>query len=391
MTKRTVFVTGYPYARDAYRRTFDHISDEDMRIRFILPCSWPIKGGQVIFRPEKNERTTLIPAWFSHSHYPLIGGILKGWMPAMPFVLFRHAHRGDILFTALEPTLLSALYNGVAAKLMGMKHVLFTWENIPYEKKHGRIGLVFKNFVLTLNRWFSDGIVCGNPKADEIMADLGFKRRAVIPISGIDTERFRPRSRPESYAGVSIADKTTLCYAGALDDRKGLSYLLDAFQQLVSKGRAVHLFLAGAGPMQSELQDRVRETELKGHVTLLPWLSPDELAEMLAATDIFIYPSTSRGGWSEQFGYVVAEALASGKPVIVSTSGALPWVVKNRQSGIVVPERNVEAIKDAVELLIEDQALRIRMGSAASRDAAQRFGYVPIASQYVRFIRSLLS
>jgi len=166
---KNILIAGYPYIRENYLNTFNFYPEKE-KIFFLLPKVWKIKNGQVVYNAPKRANIFTANAYFYHSNYPLIGGLLKGWMPGFFTFLVRNKKPKniDLIVTLTEPILLSTLYQSIISKLFGAKHLLFTWENISYDAKFSGLNFFLKNIIIKLNLFFSDGIICGNKKAVEI-------------------------------------------------------------------------------------------------------------------------------------------------------------------------------------------------------------------------------
>ena len=164
-----VVITGYTFTRKNLFEVFDSYPEKD-NLYFILPDNWKAKDGKVVFEPFKKEGFNIYhsTAFFFHSHYPFLGGLLKGWMPFFIFRLIwlRVFKRVNILYTAGEPNLLATLYNAFWAKILGMKHIFLFWENIPYEKKDKGIKLFLKKLIIERISCFPTGryAVCAKLK-----------------------------------------------------------------------------------------------------------------------------------------------------------------------------------------------------------------------------------
>src|SRR3989304_2732962 len=114
-----ILVTGYAFVRKNYLDVFKYYHGNE-GIYFLLPKTWKIKSGKVVYRPPVEENIFTTGTYFHHSQYPLLGGLLKGWMPWLPFFLIRQREKKfDILFSATEPSLLTALYQSIWAKIFG--------------------------------------------------------------------------------------------------------------------------------------------------------------------------------------------------------------------------------------------------------------------------------
>jgi len=380
-----ILITGYPYVRENYLKTFDGREGE---IVFLLPATWPIKGGKVVFLPPERKNVEKTKAFFFHSNYPLVGGALKGFMPMFPWRLFKNRKNIKLVFSATEPVLLSTLYQGFWSKFFGKKHVIFTWENVPYEKKFSGIGGAVKKLILRLNFKFCDGLVCGNQKAAEIHKIYG-KAIATIPLSGVDGEKFKPSGLPKIFNGLNWSNKTVILFAGALDYRKGIHILLEAFNRVAEKNGDLHLCIVGSGTYEKEIIETASKSFHKDKITILPWSVNDKLPEIFNASDIFAYPSISYGGWEEQFGYSVAEASLCGLPVIATRSGSIDEVVLDGQTGILVPENDANELESALLKLTQNKELRRSMGEAGRRHIIKNFSYNVIADKFFRFFNKL--
>src|SRR3989344_631497 len=209
-----ILIAGYPYIKENYLKTFDYYPEVD-KVFFLLPKTWKAKGGKLKFSPPHKDNIYTTNAYFFHSNYPIVGGLLKGWMPSFPLVLFKIRKKIDIVYSPNEPILLTTLYQGFWAKVFGKKHVIFTWENIRYEEKFRGINLLIKNFILNLNFALCDGVVCGNQKALEITNHYTEKPSVVIPLSGVDTEFYNPVTADDIIDEYGLDSKFIYTFAGA--------------------------------------------------------------------------------------------------------------------------------------------------------------------------------
>ena len=147
-------------------------------------------------------------------------------------------------------------------------------------------------------------------------------------------------------------------FAGALSQRKGLSYLLEAVRQL---GRHVELTLIGMKlPGKCAPLDRA----LREH-RWIPSLPHEEVLREMRRHDVFVFPSLFEG-----FGLVILEAMSQGVPVITTPHTAGPDLIEEGRSGFIVPIRSAPAIADRLHLLAGDRALLAAMKRAAWAAAA---------------------
>lgn len=379
-------VVGFPYVRESFFAVFRHWPDPDA-IRFLLPEHWPIKGGASEYRPAKDPRVTTARAYFANYRwkYPVIGGLLKGWMPAFPVFLWSERARTDVVYACSEPILLVTLYYAFWTRLMNKKLIFFTWENIPYEQKLQGFSRFVHEVLLWLNLRLAHGLMCGNEASAAIHRRYTRKPVAVIPMNGVDPERFR-RSEPRD---PQVSSRVVYAFVGAIGKRKGIQHIIEALPDVLQTVPDAHLIIAGSGEYEREIERLTNEPFLRGRITRFPWLSHQEVIRLLSSADVFVYPSIAHGGWAEQFGYSMAEASLMELPVISTRSGSIPDVVRDEETGILVPPGDVPALVAAMVRLGTDAQLRRRMGKAGRVYIMGRYSNERVARRMHAFLSSV--
>jgi colanic acid/amylovoran biosynthesis glycosyltransferase len=158
-------------------------------------------------------------------------------------------------------------------------------------------------------------------------------------------------------------DFTFLCPA-MLVPKKGHRYLLEAGRQLSRKGVRYKCLIAGEGPLKDELREMATRMNLNGNVELLGALSQEEILELYGSGRVgaVILPSiVTEDGDKEGIPVALMEAMSYGIPVISTDTGGIPELIGDG-SGIMVPERDPEAIAFAMERLINDRAYCVTTG-----------------------------
>jgi len=214
---------------------------------------------------------------------------------------------------------------------------------------------------------------CSDDLRDRAIALGGSADRIETIPYGVDVERFRPD--PDNRAACRRAlgvepDDVVLFTAGRFVRKKGFEYLIDAVARLAPRWPGVRLVIAGGGDLDNELRSRVRDRGIGGHVQFVGVLAQPDVARHLAAADIAVMPSIKdEAGNVDGLPNTVMEALASGTPLVATTAGGIPSVVTNGRNGLLVPEKNVPALEDAIERLMANPAARAAIGAAARADA----------------------
>lgn len=378
-----IFISGFPYVRERYFETFRHYESKN-DLLFLLPKTWKVKKGKVIYHAPKDSNVIPTNALFHHSDYPIIGGLLKGWMPSFPIHLWKHRHDVKLVYSCSEPILLTTLYQGFFAKFFGKKHVIFSWENIAYTDKFKGINWLIKKLILRLNLWFADAMICGNSKCVDVHRPYTNIPMEVIPMNGLDDEIFRIKD-------VEKNRKVTFTFVGAIDERKGVDIILKAFVKIRSSIPDAKLVIAGFGSGQDKIDRLIKELDLVDIIDRRPWVAQNELLELLSSSDVFLYPSIQTEGWQEQFGYSMAEASLMELPVISTKTGSIDEVVLDGQTGILVSPNNVEELRNAIIRLGKDQQLREQMGKAGREYIQENYNHQTIAKKYKSMFQNVLN
>ncbi len=180
---------------------------------------------------------------------------------------------------------------------------------------------------------------------------------------GLDLDFFSPDAAPNARAQFGIPDDMVVVgFRGSHHDFfKGLAYIEHALQNIETSAKVCLLITAG-NAMAERFSDRFKVIELG-------WVNDEKLLrDSYVATDIFLMPSLA-----EAFGVMAIEAMACGRPIIVFDGTALPEITFAPNVGIAVPMRDGEALRAALESLIDSPEERARRGALGRRLALQHY------------------
>lgn len=290
------------------------------------------------------------------------------------------AEEWDVVHCWQEPFVWSA---GQVARWAppGAALVYSTFQNLPK-----RYPPPFSSIERSVLRRADGWIAFGESVAGALRGRAGYRERPhrVIP-PPVDLTRFRPdaAARRRVREGLGWADPGTpvVGYVGRLVPEKGIRLLLAALEGL----EATRVLIVGDGPMRAEVARWVESRPGRGR--LVSGAAHDEVPDLLAAMDVLVLPSLTTARWREQFGRVLAEAMASGVAVIGSDSGEIPHVLGD--AGLVVPEGDVRAWAGAVRRLAEDAELRAALAERGLRRAGERFDPARVAAAHLEFYDAL--
>jgi len=210
---------------------------------------------------------------------------------------------------------------------------------------------------------------CPSPSTAARLRRQGFTHLRIWP-RGVDTRLFHPARRDERLRATWLKGrkqperKVILLYAGRISREKNLRLLVEAYRGM--DHTRCHLVMVGDGPAYVEVQQ-----ELAGApVTFTGYLAGEALASAYAAADVFAFPS-----YTETFGQVVLESMASGLPVVGLHAEGIRDLVSHEHTGLLLEQRpigqeeQVAAYRELLERLVQSQVVRERMGQAALVEA----------------------
>jgi colanic acid/amylovoran biosynthesis glycosyltransferase len=177
------------------------------------------------------------------------------------------------------------------------------------------------------------------------VVDLGCDPEKIeIQRTGIPLEEFPFRERAVPKNG-----EWQFVQAGRLIEKKGLPVTLRAFSAFLKQYPNATLTIAGEGPLLPELQKFARELGVTDRVSFTGFISQEQLREVYYRSHIFLHPSqTGRDGNQEGIPNSMLEAMATGLPVFATEHGGIPEAIENGVSGVLVPERDDEALARAL-------------------------------------------
>jgi colanic acid/amylovoran biosynthesis glycosyltransferase len=226
----------------------------------------------------------------------------------------------------------------------------------------------------------ADAVHCVSSAILEEAVELGLEReKAVVIPPAVDAEFFSPvESSGSPRTGLRLVS------VGSLIWRKGYEYLVMAVHRLLDRGLDCSLSIIGDGPELQRVAFTIQDLGLEERVTLLGHLPPEEVRDILHASDIFVLSSLSEG-----ISNAVLEAMACGLPVVTTDCGGMREAVMDGVEGFVVPVRDPEAMAEAVDFRVENPSRREELGRSARARARDCFSLDEQVTQFLTLIRSV--
>jgi len=284
------------------------------------------------------------------------------------------ALRPEVVHIDEEPYNLATFLAARDARDVGARSLFFTWQNL-----HRRYPPPFRWMEQAVFRW-CQWAIAGNKEAAEVLRRKGFRHPiSVIPQFGVDPDVFAETPPP-------AAPPYVVGYVGRLVEEKGLLVLLDAVAPIEEEWR---LEIVGGGPLAPLIERRATALGVGDRVRLRPAVPSVEVPRLLASFHLLVLPSLTRPNWKEQFGRVLIEAMSVGRPVIGSDCGEIPSVVGD--AGLVVPEGDREALREALRRLMRDAELRDALAKRGRARVLTHFTHARIAQETARTYQRLLA
>jgi glycosyltransferase involved in cell wall biosynthesis len=283
---------------------------------------------------------------------------------------FTNAWRARDVLNAWRPDVLNAHYAsgyGTTAALCGVRPLLLSvWGSDVYDFPYEG---AFKGRLIRGNLRRATAIAStSHAMARQVQRLVPAITDIAVTPFGVDLAQFAPDAANRDATSITLGTVKSLA------PKYGVDLLLRAFAGLLNNPQVLalpqpcRLMIVGDGPQRAELEALAAELGIAAQTTFVGAVAHRDVPAWLNRLDIYAAPSRLD---SESFGVAVIEASACAVPVVVSDAGGLPEVVRDGETGLVVPRDDVPALQAALTKLVLDAALRDRLG-ARGREHVER-------------------
>jgi glycosyltransferase involved in cell wall biosynthesis len=372
-----ILAVGHTYVTDVGRGKWRALAQlPETKVTLVIPSWWPGHWQRLDAasrRPDDGFTLIRLKSWFTgyETRY-----VLRGLSPVIrasrPDVI--HVEDGLAALT-LTQALMTRRWLTPQAKVG-----FFTWINwsVPY-------GLP-RRCLIAHNARAVDYAVAGNRDAEHILRTQRVSQPIqIIPQLGTDPQLFHP------FDASDLRDRLKLKgfvvgYAGRFIREKGIHILLQAVVQLADH---VTLLLVGGGDYEPDLAALANRLGIQERVRFVEAVPHAHMPDYFNCMDALVLPSLTTTQWREQFGQVLAQSMACQVPVIGSSSAEIPHVVGD--AGLVVPEGNSDALRDAIARLMDDVALRERLSQLGRQRVLAYYSDERIAARMRDFFEQVVA
>jgi glycosyltransferase involved in cell wall biosynthesis len=373
-------VVGFTYMVDEARGKFYSMLEQDpgLEITILVPRRWRHPLYPLTPDPSHHPRLHIVPA-------RTLGDGREG-AHVYGAALWRIARqtRPDVIHVDHGPAALSTLESLIVRRALAPKaaFLFFTWVNWWYNYGFPR-GAVERAVLRG-----ADGAVAGNTDALGILRRKAFAGPIwTMPQRGVDPERYAPGRSDVLRARLHLDEAVVVGFLGRLAPEKGLRTLVAAFKQL--EGSDARLLIVGDGPERDGVAGLARHLGVADRVSLVGAVPIPEVLRYLQCMDILVLPSESHGGWREQFGHVLIEAMSCAIPVIGSTCGEIPHVIGD--GGLVFPEGDAGSLADCLRTLAHAESQRVAVGGRGRARVLEHFSEAELGRRLAEAYRTLVA
>ncbi len=294
-------------------------------------------------------------------------------------------------------TPIAAVLGRIAAKLAGVKAIVYTAHGFPFHDLSSPSQYFFYSNIEKYAATITDLILTQNHEDITTAKKIGLCQPEKIAYlgNGVDIERFKPsRLNPESQSqlrqSLGIPDASLVIGTiGRLTRKKGSGYLIEAAGELISEFPNLHVVVIGSQlttdpePFQIELNQRIKTLGLEKHVTLTG--ERQDIPELLGLLNIFTLPTFSHEGLPRS----IVEAMAMSLPIVATDVRGCREAVVNDFNGFIVPSQNSTRLAEALRMLLSNPELRQNYGKASRQRVEAEYNEEFVFKRLTQYYKEL--
>lgn len=239
----------------------------------------------------------------------------------------------------------------------------------------------------------ADKLVVYGTKSEEWLIVRGVDKKKIVKAYNINPDiygnfHYKPKGK------FKWGDKKFILFVGRLLKVKGIDYLIKAFSEFKQKNYSLTLvgggdfYKLGAKSEEHRLKELVKKLNLNEKIIFSGALKPEETKDYYSHASLFVLPSITYG-FGEAWGHVIEEAMSFGLPVVATDAvGAAYDLIEDGKNGFIVPEKDSEKLKGAIEKVLNNEKLRAQMGAESLKVIKQKkFSFEEIVKKWMEGLR----
>lgn len=347
------------------------IFNTDLRGKLKASILPDFKGKIFVIRPLFAGRNRLLGSKGIHLYF-----YSQWWKSVREF-------NPDIIHIDEEPWSLSALQFALSGKISDAKVLFYSKQNILKQ-----LPFPFSIFERAVFR-VSSCTIALTEEVRQVLCKKGYEKQIFIVPHGVKLEHFYPRDMLTLRNKLGL-NSLVVGYIGRLAEEKGVIDFLLSLPILSRKGVEFQALIIGSGPYKEKIERTIDSLGLNRLVKIVPAVPHNEISKYYNCIDILVVPSHTTKNWKEQFGRVLIETMACGVPVIGSSSGEIPNIIRKTGGGLVFQEKNTKDLTAKIYELFKDGKKRKELGRRGREKVIELYSYEVVAKQFYEVYRQLL-
>ena len=321
-----------------YFNWFAEVASQQHEVKFSFICMYPTQPKML----EDMAHYGCDCYWVKYNAATRKNSMLKSILPL--FRLFKKL-KPDVVHTHLFDDSLPALF---AAKLAGVKTRAITKGDAGYHYYHTPQWVKFDKF----NNFNATDIVAISSENQQFILEKEKPKKEKVSLihHGIPIPFFTGQSENDKKMLIKryqLEGKTVIGTVARLIEWKGYRYIIEAAEKLVPTHPHLAFLFVGTGEQEEELKTLVAEKGLGEYITFTGWVDRKLIPSLYGILDLYIHAASY-----EPFGFVIAEALVNGVPMISTPTGAALDALEHKKNGYLVPYKDPDAIAEGVSYLL---------------------------------------
>lgn len=306
---------------------------------------------------------------------------IKSFLSAIPrlFRLFKKISP-DVIHSNLFDDAVPAL---IAAKLAGIRGRVITKQDTYYHWNYARKAIIFDKLN---NKLATDIVAVSKEAADFVLQKEGAEKdRVRIIHHGISLSQSRTideKTMADLREKFNLKDKFVIGTVARFIDWKGYKYIIEAAAKLVSAHPELHFLLIGEGPQKLEIQKLIEQKNLANYVTLAGWVNKKDIPSAYAIMNCYLHAA-----FQEPFGFVIAEAMVNGLPVVSTATGAALDAIKHKENGYLVDYENIHNLHEGILFMLANDSKAI--GEKGRITAENMFAFERMWADYIALYKEI--
>lgn len=284
-----------------------------------------------------------------------------------------HAH----LFDDAVPVLVAAKLARVGIRAITKQDTAYHWYYAPKGVKFDRMNNTIATHLVAVSEECKDFII-EKEKADP--------SKITVIHHGIDIDALTKQSEEHKRQLIDrfdLKNKKAIGTVARLIDWKGYKEIIKAAAIVIKKHPETRFLLVGEGPQKQELTELVKKEKLEQHVMFAGFIPKEQIPSLYGILHVYLHAARH-----EPFGFVIAEAMVNGVPVVSTPTGAARDAITHLKNGYIAPYNNIAALADGVNYMLENDTRGISSGGKAA--AMEMYSFRRMWDRYIGMYRSAL-